>query len=146
MLEVEVFVSDDITESLPFDIERLGKYAVGILESRGIETCDINVVFIDDTAMAGLNESYKQREGTTDVLSFLLSEEGESVSGEVYVSLERAKAQASEYGVGYAEETVRLVTHGLLHLTGMVHDTDEAFEAMTSLTNSFVDGFMSREG
>lgn len=145
MISVEIFVGEDVDEALPFEMERLQKYAVAVLKDRAVKLCDINIVFVDDMTMAGMNESYKGREGATDVLSFLLSEENEPLAGEIYISLERAKAQAAEYGAAYEEEIVRLATHGLLHLAGMVHDTDEAYEAMTAMTETYVGSFFGGE-
>lgn len=94
--------------------------------------------------MAELNENYKNRNGTTDVLSFNISDELSDIcEGEIYVSLSRAKSQSSEYGVSYTEEIIRLVTHGLLHLGGRVHDSEEEYQAMTSDTEKFVSSFFN---
>ncbi len=79
--------------------------------------------------MSQLNEQYRKRPGTTDVLSFTLSEESSpALEGEIYISQEQAARQAKEYAVPLEEEIIRLVTHGILHLAGRTHDTDEDFK------------------
>jgi len=146
MLDVSIIADDDITLDLPVKESDMHKYAVHVLQSSGIKSSEVNIVFIGDDAMTVLNETYKKREGTTDVLSFTLSEENaEILVGEIYISLERAKAQATEFFVPFPEEIVRLVTHGLLHLTGKVHDTDESHGEMNELTERFLDDYFGGE-
>jgi probable rRNA maturation factor len=77
----------------------------------------VNVVFIDDFRTIRMNREYLRHRGSTDVISFTL-EEGPPLEGEVYVNLDRAREQASFYGVTEQEEIARLVVHGTLHLLG----------------------------
>lgn len=147
MVEIDVIVSDDVTEMMPVDAERLNEYAADVLGRNGVTGGEVNIVFIGDEFMAQLNETYKGRTGTTDVLSFNLSGElADGFSGEVYISLEQARDQAAELGVPFEEEVVRLMTHGLLHLAGHVHDTDEQYDAMVERTESLVREFFSNRG
>jgi probable rRNA maturation factor len=146
-LTIEILTSDDVEAILPVDTERLQEYAARVLREEGVPAGEFNVVFIGDEFMIELNEMYKGRKGTTDVLSFNLSDESsEGVSGEIYVSLEQARNQALELGVPFDEEVVRLVTHGLLHLAGQVHDTDEQYDAMMDRTERLVREFFSNRG
>ncbi|MHB9031260.1 MAG: rRNA maturation RNase YbeY, partial [Candidatus Latescibacterota bacterium] len=123
------------------------RYAQEIMSRNGYAIGEVNIVFIGDEYMAELNRTYKGREGTTDVLSFNLTNEfAEGLSGEVYISLNRARTQAEEYEVPFEEEVVRLVTHGLLHLSGHIHDTDAQYENMTRRTDELVKEFFSGRG
>ncbi|MFC1573882.1 rRNA maturation RNase YbeY [Candidatus Latescibacterota bacterium] len=130
----------------PHDIN---DYAVKVCSVAGCSHTSINIVLIGDTKMTDLNETYSlsgnilpdknKRSGTTDVLSFDLSEvSSELLEGEVYVSLDRAKIQAEEYGIPFEIEIVRLVTHGLLHLAGRTHDTPESYRAMVDETENLI--------
>ena len=139
MIEVAVLESETVAELFTIDREALRQYGESVLSGCVTADADVNVVFIDDDEMTDLNERYKGRSGTTDVLSFRLSgEDTPLLEGEVYVSLARAEVQAKEYGVPFNEELVRLVTHGLLHLAGRVHDTGEALNAMTLETERYL--------
>lgn len=89
-----------------------------ILKEEGVECKHINVIFVDDPYISRLNREFLGREGPTDVMAFLLGDEGERIEGEIYVSLDRAWDQAEEYGVELEEEIHRLVIHGVLHLLG----------------------------
>jgi len=147
MMEIEVIVDEDLSEAPPVNIEQLRLHACNILGSHGIDAGEVNIVFIDDAYMAELNSVYKGRKGTTDVLSFNLTDEySKGLLGEVYISLERAKKQAGEYEIPFAEEIVRLATHGLLHLAGFTHDDDIQCEDMARRTDELVKGFFSARG
>jgi len=85
----------------------------------------VNVVFVTDRRIHELNRRFLKRDRPTNVISFNCDEPhlpGEPrLLGEVYVSRDRARAQARESGVSYASELRRLVLHGLLHLLGLTH-------------------------
>ncbi len=59
--------------------------------------------------------------GATDVLSFNYDEP--DLLGEIYISLQKAKVQAKEYGGTYRNEVRRLFVHGMFHLLGYDHET-----------------------
>jgi probable rRNA maturation factor len=85
----------------------------------------VNVVFVTDQRIHELNRQFLKRDRPTNVISFNCNEPqlpGEPrLLGEVYISRDRARTQAREYGVSYASELRRLVLHGLLHLLGLTH-------------------------
>lgn len=70
-----------------------------------------------------LNTRFRSKSGSTDVLSFPASKQGEYL-GDMAISLPHARAQAKEFGHGVHEEICVLMLHGLLHLLGMDHETD----------------------
>ena len=147
MVTVNVIESEEVEGLLPIDRDRMESFARDVLERSGVDRGEYNIVFVDDAYMTELNETYKGRTGTTDVLSFNLTDGNEDMyAGEVYVSLERAKEQALEYGASFEREVVRLVVHGLLHLSGYVHDTDELFATMNGRTEDLVAAFFESRG
>jgi rRNA maturation RNase YbeY len=77
----------------------------------------VSVVFVGNRTSARMNRRFLGHTGGTDVISFPLGE-GRMIEGEVYVNLDRARSQAREYGVRFADEVCRLVVHGTLHLFG----------------------------
>ena len=89
----------------------------------------VTVAFVSDRAMRELNRMWRHKSGTTDVLSFPAAqdefEKAEGLSlGDVLISVEQAERQASEHGVEFEEEVSQLILHGLLHLCGYDHETD----------------------
>ena len=102
----------------------------------------LSVVFVGDRATAALNRRYLGHAGSTDVISFPLGEGG-ALEGEVYVNLDRARAQARRFGVAYGEEVCRLVVHGTLHLLGEDDTTAAARRRMKRKEDAYV-AFLAR--
>jgi rRNA maturation RNase YbeY len=89
---------------------------------------ELTVLLCDDEEMASLNRRFRGREGSTDVLSFAGHEpdpEGKLHLGDIAVSLDRAGRQAAEAGWDLEREVRRLLLHGLLHVLGHDHETDD---------------------
>ena len=87
-------------------------------------------MFVSDRAMAELNRRWRGKPGTTDVLSFPAEqnkfEKTEGLNlGDVVISVERAARQAKENKLSLNTEISQLVLHGLLHLCGYDHLTDD---------------------
>ncbi len=85
----------------------------------------VNFIFVNDRRIHELNRRFLKRDRPTDVISFNCDGPhlpGEPrLLGEVYISRDRARAQAREFGVSYSSELRRLIIHGLLHLLGFTH-------------------------
>lgn len=76
-----------------------------------------------DDELRRLNKQFRKLDYATDVLSFP-SSDGDDLIGELAISWDRAKAQATEYGHEAGDEIRILMLHGVLHLTGMDHEKD----------------------
>ena len=94
----------------------------------------------DDAAIRELNRDYRESDRPTDVLSFPLAEPGSIHDperavflGEIYVSLETARAQARAARRPFSREVAHLVIHGLLHLLGYDHRTRAERRRMAAL-------------
>ena len=96
----------------------------------------VNAVFVNDKYIQALNKQYRKKDEPTDVLSFNydLEEMGEdNLAGEVYISVETAQRQAEELNHSLQDEVLRLLIHGLLHIHGYDHETDEEYQEMNGL-------------
>ena len=100
--------------------------------------CAVSVTFTDDAGIRELNRRFRGIDRATDVLSFPLfdfeggeeppAEEFENMLGDIVLSLERAEAQAREYGHSTEREIAFLCVHSMLHLLGYDHETSEEDE------------------
>ncbi len=84
----------------------------------------IGITLVSNKKMTELNKKYRNKNSTTDVLSFNLDEplkEDEVYLGDIVISLEQAKKQAKEQGISTEEEFGNLVKHGAMHLLGWDH-------------------------
>lgn len=101
--------------------------ALKVVRTKGV---GVTIAFVSDRAMRELNLRWRGKRGTTDVLSFPAEQdEFEKLEGltlgDVVVSVETAARQAKEHGLELEEEVSQLILHGLLHLCGYDHETDE---------------------
>lgn len=89
------------------------------LKGLGCLDCELSVLLTDDAGIRGLNKKYRNKDKTTDVLSFPLNDP--YMLGDVVISVERARAQAGSFEVTEDMEVGRLLVHGILHLVGYDH-------------------------
>jgi probable rRNA maturation factor len=83
-------------------------------------------VITDDRELRALNRRFLRKDFPTDILSFPAPiEKGNGTAGEMAISLDRAAAQAQEFGHSVDHELRILMLHGLLHLAGMDHEIDQ---------------------
>lgn len=101
---------------------------------------EVNCVLTDDAELESLNRRFRGRAGPTDVLAFPYdAADSGGLIGDVYVSLDRARAQAAERDEPLEREIWRLFVHGSLHLAGRDHDTDESEDAMLAAQEDCVE-------
>ena len=96
------------------------------------EKRDFSLTFIDDERMRELNYEYRGIDSPTDILTVAMCDGDEFPSvvedqemGDVFISIESMNRNAEEFGVSPDEELKRLLLHGLLHLRGMDHKTND---------------------
>ena len=101
---------------------------------------EVHCVLAGDAEIADLNGRFRGKAGPTDVLAFPYDPATtDGVVGDIYVSLDRAREQASERGEPIGREVWRLFVHGALHLAGHDHDSDAADRAMRARQEEWVD-------
>jgi probable rRNA maturation factor len=89
----------------------------------------ITIAFVSDSKIKELNQDFRGKNSTTDVLSFPYEaaefEAEDDFLGDIIISLEQAKRQARENNLTFELEVKQLILHGILHLLGYDHETDE---------------------
>lgn len=97
---------------------RLRQLVRHVLESEAVERAGMSLAIVDDQAMQELHRRFLNVDCPTDVLSFLLSDEGGPLEGEVVVNAQQALRVADRMGGAAEEELLLYVVHGTLHLCG----------------------------
>jgi len=113
-------------------LDRAALYAEKILEKLDKHNWDLSLLFCGNEQIRALNRQYRNRDEETDVLSFALCEsDGDRfLPGDIAVSLEMLRENSLNFGVSPDEELRRLLIHGILHLGGMDHGSNNKEEPM----------------
>ena len=131
-IEVFVQVDEDIKE-----LETVEKVLYSAVEKEKLENVSFNLIIVDNKYIHELNKTYRHIDRETDVITFALEDEDsivlpddERVLGDIYISIDKAKAQAEEYGHSLLRELSFLAVHGFYHLLGYDHQTPEEEKVM----------------
>ena len=123
-----------------YKLKRLVRFAIEatLAYENYHNSVEVSVTFTDNAGIKKLNKKYRKIDKETDVLSFPLFDfegtdeppvdEIENMLGDIVISLEKAQAQADEYGHSFEREVAFLSVHSTLHLLGYDHETSEADE------------------
>lgn len=129
------------------DLQKAKRTAAMVLKGMGRSSAEVNIVFVTDAAIKGLNRRYLGIDAPTDVISFhengvkwLPSAKGGSgFTGEMVISSDTAKRNAGIYGVTFEKEITLLVIHGTLHLMGLEDYSAGGRARMRRLENGFLE-------
>ena len=126
-VEIYVQVNEEIVE-----LERVEKVLYGALKKEQLENVTFNLIIVDNDYIHNLNKTYRHIDRETDVITFALEDENsviipndERILGDIYISIDRARKQAEEYGHSLLRELSFLAVHGFYHLLGYDHQTEE---------------------
>jgi probable rRNA maturation factor len=162
-VSIDVFAADE-QQAHPIEVTRWAELARQVLMARGVKgETEVSLLFVDEDAIAQLNEQFLGKKGPTDVLSFPIEDEpgptGRSpdfggtgpgtmaeqgaltLLGDVVICPSVAAVNATEHEVSLDDEVALLVVHGLLHLLGMDHEKDAEAERMEALEQTLLDRF-----
>lgn len=125
------------------------------LKTLGIEDdVEVSCVLVDDERIHEINREYRHIDRSTDVISFAMEDNDQfyvegmpRTLGDIFISVDHAKKQAEEYGHSLRREMCFLFTHGILHLLGYDHMTDEQEKEMFGLQDKILGALsIEREG
>ena len=131
-IEVFVTVEEEIKE-----LETVEKVLYSAIEKEKLEKVSFNLIIVDNDYIHDLNKNYRNIDRETDVITFALEDEDtlvmpsdERILGDIYISIDRAKEQANEFGHSLLRELSFLAVHGFYHLLGYDHMTPEDEKVM----------------
>ena len=117
---------------IPIDGDRWQEFASNAVEvlPDAAASANVTIAFVSDRAMRELNLMWRHKRETTDVLSFPAEQDEfekteETRLGDVVISVEQAARQAKENGLTLDQEIAQLILHGMIHLCGYDHATDD---------------------
>lgn len=97
--------------------------------TEGYSISELNYIFCDDDYLLKINQDYLQHDYLTDIITFDYVI-GKSISGDLYISIDRIIENAKEFNVTFDNELKRVMVHGVLHLMGYSDKSDTATAEM----------------
>ena len=88
-----------------------------VINSEGKLCSELSYIFCDDAYLLEINKEYLNHNTYTDIITFDYSTPN-SISGDLFISIERVKDNAQQFGISELEELRRVMVHGVLHLLG----------------------------
>ena len=135
MSKIEIFnqLDEEINE-----LETVEKVLLSAIEKEKLEDVTFNLIIVDNEYIHELNRNYRGIDRETDVITFALEDEDSIIVpeevlrnlGDIYISIDKARMQAEEYGHGLLRELSFLAVHGFYHLLGFDHMNPEDEKVM----------------
>ena len=137
MNEIDIqFFTEDLSEHE----DRIHAFTDSALKNINIDNWSLSMVFTGDDHIKDLNEKYRDRKGPTDILTFCEIDTGRDwvngntdenfYAGDIIISTETLRKNAEYFNVNFIDELKRLIIHGILHLKGFDHKTNNDDEDM----------------
>lgn len=111
------------------DEARYEAWIAEVIESEDKTEGEINYIFCDDEYLLQKNIEFLDHDTLTDIISFDYTM-GSLISGDIFISVERVRENAVEYGVIFDDELRRVMAHGVLHYCGYSDKTEEDSQTM----------------
>lgn len=148
-IEIFVQVEDDISE-----LDTVEKVLYHAMNKEKLDNTSFNVIIVDNHYIHELNKMYRGIDRETDVITFALEDEDTLVMpddirilGDIYISIDKARSQADEYGHSLLRELAFLAVHGFYHLLGYDHMNPEDEKIMFEKQEEVLESYgIRREG
>ena len=110
------YFKEDTTFS-PKKKRLIGKWLREVARGRGYGIGDLNYIFCSDPYLLAINRQFLDHDYYTDIITFDY-DEGDTINGDIVISLDTVRSNAEQLGKDYDEELHRVIIHGILHLCG----------------------------
>jgi probable rRNA maturation factor len=132
------------SEDIPFTLKNktgCRKWLNAVILEEGKKGRDINYIFCSDEYLLELNKTYLQHNSFTDILTFPYPDDKKTLSGDIFISIERVKDNALIFHQDFENELKRVMVHGLLHLIGYSDHELQEKAVMTERENHYLEQF-----
>lgn len=111
------FFCEEITFNLP-NPRRTSKWIKEVILKEKKKPGSLNYIFCSDEYLLKINQQYLSHNTYTDIITFNGSEDPETISGDIFISIERVEENCNTLKTSFEEELHRVIIHGVLHLIG----------------------------
>ncbi|MCR4659603.1 MAG: rRNA maturation RNase YbeY [Bacteroidales bacterium] len=124
------FATEDIKFNLPQKL-RLKRWITRVIADNGGRVGEVCYLFCSDAHLLTINQTYLDHDTYTDIITFDYVE-GNRISGDILISIERVRENAETFNVSFEQELHRVIIHGVLHLLGQGDKTPVEAKQMRS--------------
>lgn len=128
---------NNLTDEEIKELDKVHEILLFAMEKEKLVNTSFDIIIVDNDYIHNLNKNYRNIDRETDVITFALEDDeqvingsDERILGDIYISLEKAKSQAVEYGHSFLRELSFLAVHGFYHLLGYDHMNEEEEKVM----------------
>jgi rRNA maturation RNase YbeY len=127
---------EDIS-TVPVSSKQAALWLNRVCREEGTRLTSLTIVLCDDEYLLDMNRTYLSHDYYTDIITFDTGEEG-TIEGDLFISINRVKENASTHQVSFDNELYRVMVHGLLHLLGYSDKDGQAQQIMTAKENTYL--------
>ena len=135
-MDNEIMIFNQTNEDIP-ELDLVKKVLEFGMKKEKLNHTSFNVIIVDNNYIHELNKNYRDIDRETDVITFALEDEDSvklpgdmRILGDIYISINKARSQAIEYGHSFEREICFLAVHGFYHLLGYDHMNEEEEKVM----------------
>lgn len=137
MHKIELFYED--ISPLKLQKSHIKTHVKRLIESELKKQGDISLIFCSDKYLLNINVEYLNHNYFTDIITFNYIE-GNTISGDLFISIERVKENAVEFNTTWIKELYRVIFHGVLHLVGYNDKTSLEKKEMREKEDLYLSG------
>ena len=137
---------NNLTDEEIKELDKVHEILLFAMEKEKLVNTSFDIIIVDNDYIHNLNKNYRNIDRETDVITFALEDDDtlivggdERILGDIYISIDKAKSQALEYGHSLLRELSFLAVHGFYHLLGYDHMTKEDEEVMFKKQDEILD-------
>lgn len=132
------FFTEDIAFSLK-EKQKVREWIAQTIKSEGFtRVAELNFIFCSDEYLLSINKQYLDHDTYTDIVTFDSSEDETVIAGDIFISIERIRENATKFGVADRDELHRVIIHGVLHLCGYYDKKKEDKTLMTQKEDQYL--------
>lgn len=131
------FFSEE-TEFIIDNPQSIRKWIHSAIEDKGFVPGTLNYIFCSDDYLLSINKQYLNHDTYTDIITFDYAK-GKIVSGDIFISIDRVKENATKFHKTFENELCRVIIHGVLHLCGLKDKSTEDSHHMRAEEDFYLD-------
>ncbi len=141
-------IIDFFSEEIEFELENsesIIRWLLDAYQQEQKEVTALSYIFCSDVYLHKINVQYLNHDTLTDIITFSNARAGAPVEGDIFISIDRVRENATEFGASFEKELLRVLIHGSLHLMGYKDKTEEDQQLMTQKEDFYIARFEKKE-